>query len=170
MQPRRCRYFRLRSCSSASLWLRSLKYLSASCGMWLVFPGQETRQLSVLPPSERGGVHVNNGCSQGERGDVESRQRRAAPHLIMNQLIPLQMMDRVAMTTEAVLPRAWRRCLFPRTTQSRFSPETGLFHMRPVHVKTMQVHDDIPAPPTDVAALGTCVFVCSVHATLISLG
>lgn len=28
----------------------------------------------------------------------------AAPQLIMNQLIPLQMMDPVAMTTDAVLP------------------------------------------------------------------
>lgn len=56
------------------------------------------------------------------RRELEA-EKGAAPHSIMNQLIPLQMMDQVAMTTDAVLPRAWRRGLFPRTIQSRLRVE-----------------------------------------------
>lgn len=42
------------------------------------------------------------------RRELEA-EKGAVPHSIMNQLILLQMMDQVAMTTDAVLPRAWRR-------------------------------------------------------------
>lgn len=42
------------------------------------------------------------------RRELEA-EKGAAPHSIINQLILLQMMDQVAMTTDAVLPRAWRR-------------------------------------------------------------
>lgn len=82
--------------------MSAVKFL-LSCRLWL---------LSILQLSEGAGLHVNNGCWEAAPKDVECK-------LIMNQLIPLQMMDRVAMTTEAVLPRAWRRCLFPRSARTQ---------------------------------------------------
>lgn len=103
------------------------------------------------------------------------QRRRAAPQLIMNQLIPLQMMDPVAMTTDAMWPREWRRGLFPRIGAVRVDLGFCRWRKHVVHVhsfclivttdvRMLQVHEIILAiiptlsapPPMDVTALGTC--------------
>lgn len=63
------------------------------------------------------GMSIMAACRVSGR-ELEAEEE-AATHSIMNQLIPLQMMDQVAMTTDGVLPRAWRQeTRFPRTTKA----------------------------------------------------
>lgn len=89
---------------------RNLNYISR----------RETWQLPILQLSEWADFDFNNGCSEAVLVDVNWKQRKGAvPHSIMNQLIPLQMMDQVAMATDVLLRGVWRSGCFPEVDARR---------------------------------------------------